>query len=125
MAVKKRIRLKASRRWKLTSALRFCFMTDSDPMGELGVGLTDASIQAKLSELWKIHRDEALALFIVEHPGQRPDIWWRLESPELRPEIAWRDASDNYVADRALKRAEEIDILFRYRLLTAKERRLL
>ncbi|MBZ5527070.1 MAG: hypothetical protein LAN71_04085 [Acidobacteriia bacterium] len=106
----------------------FCFVTDADLMGELGTGLSDEEIAAKLGELWKVFGDEALKIFIVEHPGERPSTWWRCSSPEPRPEIDWRGGSpggDPYAADRALKRAQEIDILFRHQLLTAAERRLL
>jgi hypothetical protein len=35
---------------------------------------------SKLGLLWREHRDEVLAAWIVERPGTRPSAWWRYEA---------------------------------------------
>jgi hypothetical protein len=35
-------------------------------------------------ELWAAHRDMVLPLWVREHPGTRPRLWWLCDAPELR-----------------------------------------
>ena len=35
---------------------------------------------------WVENRGALLAVWVADHPGTRPPIWWRLDSPEERPE---------------------------------------
>lgn len=111
---------------ELTPALKLCFELDTNALAEFGVGRFDRrEIETKLDALWKVHGAGFLPEFIEKHPTERPGAWWRAESPEPRPEAIWRDVSDNYAADRAVRRAKEIEILVRHGLLTAGERRFL
>ena len=33
-------------------------------------------------EAWKALRSDILPAFILEHPGERPESWWRFDMPE-------------------------------------------
>jgi hypothetical protein len=54
------------------------YATRGDALGRLLLG--DAA------ELWAAHRDRVLALWVREHPGTRPSLWWRWDVPRMRPE---------------------------------------
>jgi len=129
MGIKKRIKLKANKRTKLTAELQFAFEIGTDRLGALGHGLTEVEIKAKLRELWEIHREEAMARwFETEEPFTRPAIWWLVDSPTPRPEIVWEGdtpGGDPYAADRALRLAKEISIMVGHGLLTPAEKKLL
>lgn len=112
---------------ELTQYLLYCFDVDSDPLGKFGADLTEAQVAVKLAELWKIHGKATVKHFIEsEGPGYRPATFWRCELPGLRPQITWRGGSpggDEYAADRALVRAQEVDVLYRHGMLTKEEKR--
>jgi hypothetical protein len=37
-----------------------------------------------LRELWRDHGEEVVEEHVAEHPGTRPDKWWRYDAPEPR-----------------------------------------
>ena len=57
---------------KLSAGIRTCLQLGADMTGELGVGLSEEEVQAKLVELWKIHREEVMKFHIAKFPGTRP-----------------------------------------------------
>ena len=121
MAIKPRIKLKANKRATLSAAMRFAFEVGEDRLGVLG--------NVELRDAWKTWRDAAMEHWFANgEPFTRPAAWWLFDSPEPRPAIVWNGGSpggDPYAADRALRRAKEIDILVRHGLLTKEERKLL
>ncbi|MET3839036.1 hypothetical protein [Bradyrhizobium sp. OAE829] len=38
------------------------------------------------SALWEAYREEVLAAWIADHPGTRPNLWWRFDAPRSAPE---------------------------------------
>lgn len=83
--------------------IRTCLQLGADMVGELGVGLSETEIQAKLVELWGVHREEVLAYHIGKDPGSRPAMFWRVEHPG-RPVV---HPSDGSVADGTREREEQ------------------
>jgi hypothetical protein len=41
----------------------------------------------ELAETWAAHRDGALADWIAESPGRRPQQWWEFDAPEPRQRL--------------------------------------
>jgi hypothetical protein len=121
MTIRNRIPLKANKKSKLAPGIRTCLQLGADMVGELDVGLTEEEIQAKLVELWKIHREEVLAYHIGKDPGSRPAMFWRVDHPD-RPIV---HASDGSVEDGTRERTEQrrADVLYlrEHGLLTEAE----
>jgi hypothetical protein len=62
-------------------------------------------------EVWNTYRDKVLAYWVREHPGTRPENYWRFE---IGPPASAKEAAE-----------EQVDYLRRHRLLTAHERKVL
>jgi hypothetical protein len=40
--------------------------------------------EAEYCPQWRNHKAELLQVWVADHPGTRPPIWWRLDAPEPR-----------------------------------------
>lgn len=114
----------------LTPGLRFVLEIGADMLGEFReLDLTEAQLEKKLEELWRVHHREVLAQWIKKNPGTRPALWWRYSTPtgagrpivrpaNGSPEDARRFHEERTVADlrflishKLLTRGEEREIL--------------
>jgi len=85
-------------------------------------GLNEDQVNEELEALWQLHRDEVLADFVSRRPGERPEMWWRVDSPEPRPPLRPADGSSEAWAEaRKQRRIEEIALLIRHNLLSHEE----
>lgn len=92
-------------------------------------GLSPEELEAKMRELWFLHREEVMHDFLADpnHAGRRPTCWWKYESPVPRPETDWSDMDrtpnigDPWHRCRASQRTKEIAILIRLGVLTPEK----
>lgn len=52
-----------------------------------------------LYALWERHREEVMADWVLDHPGQRPSLWWRYTAPRLQAGELLGRAADCAVGD--------------------------
>ena len=57
-------------------------LTDAEERGDFAFHLLDDEY---LKRTWVEHRRALLAIWLEDHPGTRPQIWWRLDAPREPP----------------------------------------
>lgn len=105
----------------LTAGVRLVLELGDDIVGEFDI--TGDELDQHLARLWKQHRKEVLAGFIVKFPGERPELWWEHDAPEPRPPLGPFESGsfESYEKARHNRRIKEIAVLVRHGLLTREE----
>lgn len=111
----------------LTPGMCFVLETGSDLVGEfLHLILSEAQLERKLEELWRVHHREVLAHWIKKFPGTRPHLWWKYSTPcgAGRPVVRPANGTiEDQVRFHQERQVADLRFLIFHKLLTRAEER--